>query len=106
VGGREIGYLFGQYKRLANEFTGVLTGQRLKLGGSLMRPEATGYGASILHRKCSKRVTKQSKEKLASSPVRATPLIYRGEIDRVRRQAITMSDSAAIFTTRTDTRKN
>jgi len=45
VGGREIGYLFGQYKRLANEFTGVLTGKRLNWGGSLMRPEATGYGA-------------------------------------------------------------
>jgi glutamate dehydrogenase (NADP+) len=45
VGGREIGYLFGQYKRLANEFTGVLTGKRRNWGGSLMRPEATGYGA-------------------------------------------------------------
>src|SRR6266478_5375660 len=45
VGGREIGYLFGQYKRLANEFTGVLTGKRLNWGGSLMRTEATGYGA-------------------------------------------------------------
>jgi glutamate dehydrogenase (NADP+) len=45
VGAREIGYLFGQYKRLANEFTGVLTGKRLNWGGSLMRPEATGYGA-------------------------------------------------------------
>ena len=45
VGGREIGYLFGQYKRLANEFTGVLTGKRLTWGGSLIRPEATGYGA-------------------------------------------------------------
>jgi glutamate dehydrogenase (NADP+) len=45
VGGREIGYLFGQYKRLANEFTGVLTGKGLKWGGSLIRPEATGYGA-------------------------------------------------------------
>lgn len=44
VGGREIGYLFGQYKRLANEFTGVLTGKALKWGGSLIRPEATGYG--------------------------------------------------------------
>ena len=44
VGGREIGYLFGQYKRLANEFTGVLTGKGLKWGGSLVRPEATGYG--------------------------------------------------------------
>ena len=44
VGGREIGYLFGQYKRLTNEWTGVLTGKGLSFGGSLIRPEATGYG--------------------------------------------------------------
>lgn len=44
VGGREIGYMFGQYKRLRNEFTGVLTGKGLPYGGSLIRPEATGYG--------------------------------------------------------------
>ncbi len=44
VGGREIGYLFGQYKRLKNEFTGVLTGKGISWGGSLIRPEATGYG--------------------------------------------------------------
>ncbi|MDR1155367.1 MAG: NADP-specific glutamate dehydrogenase [Bacteroidales bacterium] len=45
VGGREIGYLYGQYKRIKNEFTGVLTGKGLEWGGSLIRPEATGYGA-------------------------------------------------------------
>ena len=45
VGGREIGYLFGQYKRIKNEFTGVLTGKGLEWGGSVIRPEATGYGA-------------------------------------------------------------
>ncbi|HEX9377717.1 MAG TPA: NADP-specific glutamate dehydrogenase [Actinomycetota bacterium] len=45
VGGREIGYLFGQYRRIRNEFTGVLTGKGLAWGGSLIRPEATGYGA-------------------------------------------------------------
>jgi glutamate dehydrogenase (NADP+) len=45
VGGREIGFLFGQYRRLADEFTGVLTGKGLNWGGSLIRPEATGYGA-------------------------------------------------------------
>ena len=44
VGGREIGFLFGQYKRIANEWTGVLTGKGLAFGGSLIRPEATGYG--------------------------------------------------------------
>jgi glutamate dehydrogenase (NADP+) len=45
VGGREIGYMFGQYKKLRNEFTGVLTGKGLSWGGSFIRPEATGYGA-------------------------------------------------------------
>ncbi len=45
VGAREIGYLFGQYKRIRNEFTGVLTGKGIPYGGSLIRPEATGYGA-------------------------------------------------------------
>lgn len=45
VGAREIGYLFGQYKRLKNEFTGVITGKSFNWGGSLLRPEATGYGA-------------------------------------------------------------
>ncbi len=45
VGGREIGFLFGQYKKLRNEFTGVLTGKGINRGGSLIRPEATGYGA-------------------------------------------------------------
>lgn len=45
VGGREIGYLFGQYKKLRNEFTGVITGKGINWGGSLIRPEATGYGA-------------------------------------------------------------
>ncbi|MEQ8907179.1 NADP-specific glutamate dehydrogenase [Ekhidna sp.] len=56
VGGREIGYLFGQYKRVQGEFTGVLTGKGLQYGGSLIRPEATGYGCvyfskEILHHK-------------------------------------------------------
>ena len=50
VGAREIGYLFGQYKRLRNEFTGVLTGKGLSYGGSLARTEATGYGRVLLHR--------------------------------------------------------
>ncbi|MBP6116613.1 MAG: NADP-specific glutamate dehydrogenase [Neisseriaceae bacterium] len=45
VGGREVGYLYGQYKRISNEFTSVLTGKGMSFGGSLIRPEATGYGA-------------------------------------------------------------
>src|SRR3974377_2258657 len=47
VGGREIGFMFGQYKRIRNEFTGVLTGKGLGWGGSLIRPEATGYGCGV-----------------------------------------------------------
>jgi len=54
VGGREIGFLFGQYKRLANEFTGVLTGKGLHWGGSLIRPQATGYGAIYFAREMMK----------------------------------------------------
>jgi glutamate dehydrogenase (NADP+) len=46
VGGREIGYLFGYYKKIRNEHTGVLTGKALEYGGSLVRPEATGYGTT------------------------------------------------------------
>ena len=51
VGSREIGYLFGQYKRLKNEFTGVLTGKGISWGGSLIRPEATGYGVAYFTQK-------------------------------------------------------
>jgi len=51
VGSREIGYLFGQYKRLKNEFTGVLTGKGVSWGGSLIRPEATGYGVAYFTQK-------------------------------------------------------
>ena len=56
VGGREIGYLFGQYKKLKNEFTGVLTGKGLEYRGSLMRPEATGFGAIYFVREMLKTV--------------------------------------------------
>jgi glutamate dehydrogenase (NADP+) len=56
VGGREIGYLFGQYKKLKNEFTGVLTGKGLEYGGSLIRPEATGFGAIYFVREMLKTV--------------------------------------------------
>ena len=52
VGAREIGYMFGQYKRLRNEVTGVLTGKGLSYGGSLVRPEATGYGLCYFTEEC------------------------------------------------------
>ena len=56
VGAREIGYLFGQYKRLSNQFTSVLTGKGLSYGGSLIRPEATGYGCVYFAQEMLKRV--------------------------------------------------
>jgi glutamate dehydrogenase (NADP+) len=56
VGGREIGYMFGQYKRLSNQFTSVLTGKGLTYGGSLIRPEATGYGCVYFAQEMLKRV--------------------------------------------------
>jgi len=56
VGGREIGYMFGQYKRITNNFTGVLTGKALEYGGSLIRTEATGYGAVYFLRSMLERV--------------------------------------------------
>ena len=56
VGGREIGYLFGQYKRLSNEFTSVLTGKGITYGGSLIRPEATGFGCVYFAQEMLKRI--------------------------------------------------
>ncbi len=63
VGGREIGFLFGQYKRLRNEFTGVLTGKGLEWGGSLIRPEATGYGLAYFANEMLKTAGKDFKGK-------------------------------------------
>ena len=73
VGGREIGFLFGQYKRLRNEFTGVLTGKGLAWGGSLIRPEATGYGCVYFADEMLK-TRKQTRWKASSAwfPARAT----------------------------------
>ena len=59
VGGREIGYMFGQYKKLNKEFTGVLTGKGLSWGGSLIRPEATGYG-TVYFKSCKKFCKRQN----------------------------------------------
>ena len=59
VGGREIGFMFGQYKRLANQFTSVLTGKGMTYGGSLIRPEATGYGCVYFAEEMLKRQDKR-----------------------------------------------
>jgi len=66
VGGREIGYMFGQYKRLRNEFTGVLTGKGRNWGGSLTRPEATGFGATYFTNEMLKSHGKSFKDKVVA----------------------------------------
>jgi glutamate dehydrogenase (NADP+) len=66
VGAREVGYMFGQYKRLANRFTGVITGKGMSFGGSLIRPEATGYGAVYFTQEVLKNVGESIKGKTVS----------------------------------------
>ncbi|GAH64140.1 unnamed protein product, partial [marine sediment metagenome] len=66
VGGREIGYLFGMYKKLTNEFTGVLTGKGRNWGGSLIRPEATGFGAVYFAQEMLKNIGKDFKGKIVT----------------------------------------
>ena len=66
VGGREIGYLFGQYKKLRNEFSGILTGKALNWGGSLIRPEATGYGCVYFAQEMLKTKKDSYKEKICT----------------------------------------
>ena len=56
VGAREVGYMYGMYKKLANEFTGTFTGKGRTWGGSIIRPEATGFGAEIGRASCRERV--------------------------------------------------
>jgi glutamate dehydrogenase (NADP+) len=87
VGGREIGFLFGQYKRLRNEFTGVLTGKGLNWGGSLIRPEATGYGCVYFAQEMlkSRKDSMEGKVCLVSGP--ATWPVHGGKAARSRRQA-------------------
>ena len=72
VGGREIGFMFGQYKRIRNEFVGVLTGKGLNWGGSLIRPEATGYGAVYFAEEMLNTRDDSLEGKTCRSPARAT----------------------------------
>ena len=94
VGGREIGYLFGQYKRLANNFTGVLTGKALKWGGSLIRPQATGYGAVYFAQEMLKtqRGTIEGKVCAASGSGNAAQYTVE-KLIREGAKVVTMSDS-------------
>ncbi len=94
VGGREIGYLFGQYKRLRNEFTGTLTGKGLNWGGSLIRPEATGYGAVYFAAEMlsTRRDTMEGKVCLVSGSGNVAQFTIE-KINQLGGKAVTVSDS-------------
>ncbi len=94
VGGREIGYLFGQYKKLRNEFTGVLTGKGLNWGGSLIRPEATGYGAVYFAAEMlsTKKQTLDGKVCLVSGSGNVAQYTVE-KINQLGGKAVTLSDS-------------
>ena len=94
VGGREIGYLFGQYKKLKNEFTGVLTGKGLNWGGSLIRPEATGYGAVYFASEMlsTKKQTLEGKVCLVSGSGNVAQYTVE-KINQLGGKAVTLSDS-------------
>ena len=95
VGGREIGFLFGQYKKLRNEFTGVLTGKGLNWGGSLIRPEATGYGAVYFAAEMlsTRKQTLEGKTCLVSGSGNVAQYTIE-KINQLGGKAVTASDSA------------
>jgi glutamate dehydrogenase (NADP+) len=94
VGGREIGYLFGQYKKLKNEFTGVLTGKGLNWGGSLIRPEATGYGSVYFASEMlsTKNTTLEGKRCLVSGSGNVAQYTVE-KINQLGGKVLTLSDS-------------
>ena len=94
VGGREIGYMFGQYKRLRNEFTGVLTGKGINWGGSLIRPEATGYGVVYFTEKMLKNKGDDFKNKKVAISGSGNVAQYACEkCIQLGAKVVTMSDS-------------
>jgi glutamate dehydrogenase/leucine dehydrogenase len=95
VGGREIGYLFGQYKRIRNEFTGVLTGKGLNWGGSLIRPEATGYGCVYFAEEMLKTRNDSLKGKIVSISGSGNVAQYATEkVIQLGGKVVTLSDSS------------
>ena len=95
VGGREIGFMFGQYRRIRNEFTGVLTGKGLKWGGSLIRPEATGYGATYFAQEMLKTRRTSLEGKVCTVSGSGNVAQYTVEkINHLGGKAVTLSDSA------------
>ena len=94
VGGREIGYLFGQYKRLRNEFTGVLTGKGRTWGGSLIRPEATGYGCVFFAQEMLKRRGEEFADKVCAVSGSGNVAQYTVEkLTHLGAKVVTLSDS-------------
>ncbi len=94
VGGREIGFMFGQYKRLRNEFTGVLTGKGLKWGGSLVRTEATGYGLTYIVEEMLKDVGESIEGKTVVMSGSGNVAIYAVEkVHQLGGKVVTLSDS-------------
>merc|ERR1719219_2824010 len=94
VGGREIGFLFGQYKRVRNEFTGVLTGKPMGMGGSLIRPEATGYGAVYFAQNMMKRRGDSLQGKIVAISGSGNVAQYAAEkVIELGGKVITFSDS-------------
>ncbi|HBL76717.1 MAG: glutamate dehydrogenase [Bacteroidetes bacterium GWF2_42_66] len=95
VGGREIGYLYGQYKRIRHEFTGVLTGKAIEWGGSLIRPEATGYGAVYFADQMLKTRNDSLKGKIATVSGSGNVAQYAVEkLIQMGAKVVTMSDSS------------
>jgi len=94
VGGREIGFMFGQYKRLRNEFSGVLTGKGLRWGGSLIRPEATGYGATYFAEEMLKTRGETFKGKTVAVSGSGNVAQYTVEkVNRLGGKVVSLSDS-------------
>jgi len=98
VGGREIGAMFGMYKKLRNEFTGVLTGKGLNWGGSLIRPEATGYGATYLAEEMLKTRKEAFKGKIVTVSGSGNVAQYTVEkVNQLGGKVVTLSDSDGII---------
>ena len=98
VGGREIGFMFGQYKRLRNEFTGVFTGKALNWGGSLIRPEATGYGATYFAEEMLKTKGESIKGKICAVSGSGNVAQYTVEkVNQLGGKCVTLSDSSGMI---------
>jgi len=98
VGGREIGYLFGQYRRLRNEFTGMLTGKARNWGGSLIRPEATGYGCVYFAQEMLKTKKESFKDKICVVSGSGNVAQYTVEkINELGGTVVTLSDSSGMI---------